>query len=60
MAWRKNSQGSGATSMNVPPTGRPRPTWLANELMLKLEMEVLALTSFCELNSRDCSNSRKT
>ena len=59
--WRKkNSLGSGATSMNVPPMGFPSPTSWANALMLKLVTDVLAVTNFWLLKSLGCSKSRKT
>ena len=35
--------------MNVPPTGLPKWVASANELMLKLAIDVVELTSFCSL-----------
>lgn len=53
-------QGSGATNMKLPPMGFPRPTSLAKELMLKLLIEVFAVTNVCLLKSAGWRKRRKT
>lgn len=45
--------------MNVPATGSPKPTALANALTLKKMSEVSGVTSFCSLKSFGCWYSRK-
>ena len=45
--------------MKVPARGFPRSTSAANVLMLKLWMEVDALTRDCVSNASDCWKSRK-
>ena len=56
----RDLQGSGATSIKLPAMGFPKPTSLANALMLKFETDVFGVTKVWVLKSAGCSKRRKT
>lgn len=52
------TQASGATNMNVPPIGAPKPVASPNALMLNNEIGVEGVTAVCESKPGGCLNSR--
>ena len=54
------TQASGATNMNVPPIGAPKPVASPNALMLNNEIGVEGVTAVCESKPAGCLNSRNT